>query len=1765
MNDFLTDAQMVGGKPPPDDDYLTDEQMVGGTPLPSSGGAGAFARGAAEGAIPTVGGLGVGLGAGALATAATGNPLIGLGAGLVTGLGAGEVISRGQDWLMEKMGLREGEGNFSRAQQQADEAAHPYLKAAGAAAPSALLLKPTGAMIQRGVGAAIGGGISAADELIRDGEIDPGKVAIGAATGFALPTANRAGAAIEAAGSRAGARAAPYLPDSLKRPPQAPETAAERPPMSDDVKMTEGDTSPEARQAAMDEWDARQNSGSSQWSQRRLGGPPPLDGEVLPPDLPTDPSGGKGGATFDLDRSQYSDTTDTSGLGVDARTQEWQRNVDTAAYQLDKAFPEAKPFWQQALTHAQTQLDMWRNHGQGKADPSSPADASQGPQSDVHQFTPADADRANDTTLTNIGSAQEQPRAARVVTAGNPVGYGGANREAAGTASPLRNYPKANATPESFGTIDIDRPGSPIAQDIQAALGALETRRGPPKPPPPVASEPPRAPEAAQQPTPPEKPAPRLNYESAGATRAEAVRSPMPEARRRHLAEIARIDEKIYNKEQLTPEEEVKYDTHHQDAKDRERNLTNPSRQREPEVTGAVTPRPTLTLKGRPNGAPREMKMNRGERAVVPEKVVPADIPTDKYARVDAPREKPAAVFSPKEEANLLQKIADMPRENENARTGVEKYRNVEKVGDKEVQLGRGEVGKRRKAALTAFTEAAQDMIKHGVPKFNLDPSKENLANVLDHATKLFEASKSRFGGKDPTERGVGYAPKEKPKEFNLVEAARKFVNNPTPANMKPYVEALALEGKIGKKEYTGKDSHKVEFTDAVEADLKPSENREEIEPRKPTGDQSFDHAQRELEAWVGHLTNDQWAALDAHHDGDLAMTVKTTRNPELVLKQFRNDLSNLRVRPGRSIDADVEHVAEDATPETKKAVSEEDELAQLISEQETGGPAEEKPAERKYRGIKPALHDFLFEDVGQEGWLDFAAIGRDLKAMAARLMSSTTPAPRAAPTIPVTPSAPAAAVPTAAHVQAAVVYTHKATMEYGRETIQPWFTRMGMRISQYKFDRRNEVEVAVADKANLPSRAEFGEGFKAREDQRPMAPKMQAYWDKWLQPRFDALKQLNKDYIDMARDLRIPGYKDLKDIKTNGPGFADYMPHVRDKEVSPQREMDVVSQTLSPWAAHAQTREMFSLQNLATGDRLLYKIDETDPGHITILRNGAPQRVAVGKTDMAEIGTDIGFTVKGVKGTWRVDLGKAQEIRDNAGRNPDGTPKVDFIDNPHMALLAAETTMKMSMERMRMLASLLTDKRFTDFTTKDKAVAEANGWVEHKALPQLKDTYMAPAYDWHLQDFVKRGINFDGDVGKAKAALDNFAQTTAKIFFSVGGPVHGFNVLDKWFVGRGKDWFTPQGWKGLGKFGEAMRSVSNQDPTQRELAEHGMNMLYVHTKVSDMLPEAGRKLGMDMTKNAWKWDPFAKKFGITTQQLSRNLYREISSAPLWWFTDVLATQRYLELKGQGLSPKDAVKKLQHSADDYVMHATMPMAGESAGSRLAQKVLSDPSISWFAAFHQHTLGMLQRMATGLVSPKSTMSERVDAATQMALLGAMTYMVYPAASSGYAYLTDNKHAEFERRGVSRVTGLAGDIVQGKKGPEDILRNVYTPSSVFDTGTRLFQNKTFSGKPIVSKADYRDPRNIPRAAGQLAEFGAQQFVSPYKTISTAAERPGATPGSVAKRFAESAFNLKTPTPQQVMMEQKNKMKLVQEARQRQKHPTGLIEGAANWATR
>lgn len=171
----------------------------------------AFAEEAAEGALPMAGSLAA-MGVGAAAGAATPIPGGALVGGIAGGLLGAAGVQKAQDWVLEKLGIRDPEEVRARREQNPKASTlGQFAPALAAFSPGALSMPIKQRLATAGLMGAVQAGTDAAQ-----GEFSPSDIALGALQGGLLPNA-RAGAqrlinAGEQAGARALARAGVHTP-----------------------------------------------------------------------------------------------------------------------------------------------------------------------------------------------------------------------------------------------------------------------------------------------------------------------------------------------------------------------------------------------------------------------------------------------------------------------------------------------------------------------------------------------------------------------------------------------------------------------------------------------------------------------------------------------------------------------------------------------------------------------------------------------------------------------------------------------------------------------------------------------------------------------------------------------------------------------------------------------------------------------------------------------------------------------------------------------------------------------------------------------------------------------------------------------------------------------------------------------------------------------------------------------------------------------------------------------------------------------------------------------------------------------------------------------------------------------------------------------------------------------------------------------------------------------------------------------------------------
>lgn len=154
-----------------------------------------FGREAAHGVLPAAGGIVAGAGLGFLGGS------VFPGVGNVVGAIAGGIAGAYGTSKLQEAGLKAAGYDDSQL-RAANAEVNPKSAMAGAMAPALATMRPDRAAtaLQRGISGGLMGGINAGQQYAETGKVNPGEVAAQAVAGAALPSFNRVGQRLEAAG-----------------------------------------------------------------------------------------------------------------------------------------------------------------------------------------------------------------------------------------------------------------------------------------------------------------------------------------------------------------------------------------------------------------------------------------------------------------------------------------------------------------------------------------------------------------------------------------------------------------------------------------------------------------------------------------------------------------------------------------------------------------------------------------------------------------------------------------------------------------------------------------------------------------------------------------------------------------------------------------------------------------------------------------------------------------------------------------------------------------------------------------------------------------------------------------------------------------------------------------------------------------------------------------------------------------------------------------------------------------------------------------------------------------------------------------------------------------------------------------------------------------------------------------------------------------------------------------------------------------------------
>jgi hypothetical protein len=805
-------------------------------------------------AAPTVGGAAGGIG---VAGAVEGTELgarAGLPGAIAGGLagafGGGYLVSKGQDWVMDKLGLKGGTNAvtsaFNPTQEQADIAQHPYASTAGALLDT-LLSFGTGAgqtlpKTTRLLGAGIMGASEAGQEAYNGEGFDPTKIALSAGTGAIAPVPREWLTGAVGAASGAAARFKGTGTGAIQNPVQTEPGTAGRPDIGGS----------EATDAGKDDLEVANDLTTTA---------PGIAAENAPTPQVSGAGNPVGAPMVARTAARPNDPSRNYGKGAPAQAQGVQTQPSQPGFNTSAIDPGV-----QAALGGEPAAEAGAPQPPIKTgiQPSSPASPS-GMYEDEHGQWQPHTDAQNETGSPPAPTARDTRNTA--IQAG------------------LQGQPKPAATPALHPAVQeiVDTPFVQQATEMaskrpivttQMPSGANSSKdiNGP------VYVDP-RIPEpyrpflAVHETVEQLLQAQGMKYLDAhrvatAAEHAAVVRAGIPWDAYTHVMDGFLSATEGEKSGQLPPDLHVNPETadettaagHHLGKDAVLQHLINP-----PDTTGVTAP----VTPAKPID-PRTQKLL--DSAVA-------------FARANAPDTVEHMQNLPiDQQIAIARQIQRKTRGMRGARptvNGVSAASNVQAEG--------------KQGALDAIKQAvaANPPDKPGVIPVSV-PDKQALIARL---TKITDAATAANGGADPLQ---GYKPRVKPPEWQILNAARRAIAKPTPGNIQAYITAEKLltaggPGAARDVQDTGRIANDIAAKGIVpEVEGIAEQGRPEFTPFD-NADQSeskvYEDQQNGMREWLNGLSASEYARLSTLHP-ELPTDVEATQDPAVLHRELQEDLA---------------------------------------------------------------------------------------------------------------------------------------------------------------------------------------------------------------------------------------------------------------------------------------------------------------------------------------------------------------------------------------------------------------------------------------------------------------------------------------------------------------------------------------------------------------------------------------------------------------------------------------------------------------------------------------------------------------------------------------------------------------------------------------------------------------------------------------------------------------------------------------------------------
>ncbi len=291
---------------------------------------------------------------------------------------------------------------------------------------------------------------------------------------------------------------------------------------------------------------------------------------------------------------------------------------------------------------------------------------------------------------------------------------------------------------------------------------------------------------------------------------------------------------------------------------------------------------------------------------------------------------------------------------------------------------------------------------------------------------------------------------------------------------------------------------------------------------------------------------------------------------------------------------------------------------------------------------------------------------------------------------------------------------------------------------------------------------------------------------------------------------------------------------------------------------------------------------------------------------------------------------------------------------------------------------------------------------------------------------------------------------------------IHTPNIGVHWIVEKGLTGVGPQNWGRILRTGSrAIDAVIHQNKDYISALDQGAPLQYARLERDGTTQLLLNRMGRELEANPTAAARVAKALGYANPlKLVRAIYK-FSGKVTWVTNDVAMLQAtYEHMERTGESFKDSIGDVSKHIPDYRLPTRI---FDSAG---LAKLMSNPNFTMFGAYHYGALRSYAEMAKGLLSEDVPQAERLKSLDRLAMLGLVTFVVYPQLDKLAQLMTGDNTAQFRRAGASTFLWNLVQLAKGNKSTTDVLESVATPAAHTKAALQLAVNRDFyTGRKIL----------------------------------------------------------------------------------------------------